>query len=122
METPTLVMIGTVVIGIIGAIVFFASQPAPAKKRSAGGSLKPRGERQSSHQLLMRNANLRLPGSLPCKLPGAVRRGPLRAMSHPLQDLSPCSAKRRARLACTRAVLFPSSMWTAHTATALRLN
>ena len=43
MDTSTLVVVGTLLIGILGAVAFFASQPGPAKSRSAKGGLKPRG-------------------------------------------------------------------------------
>ena len=45
MDTSLNIMMGTAVLGIIGLVYFFMSQtPAPAKQRSKGGDLKPRGE------------------------------------------------------------------------------
>lgn len=41
----TYLIIGTVVLGIIGAAIFVLAQPAQNKTRSAGGGMKPRGER-----------------------------------------------------------------------------
>ena len=42
-DNSTMLIAFTLVIGVIGAAVFFLSQPAPVKKRSKGGDLKPRG-------------------------------------------------------------------------------
>ena len=44
----TLLAIATIVLGLVGAAVFFLSQPAQAKSRSTGGSMKPRGEGSSN--------------------------------------------------------------------------
>ena len=44
----TLLAIATIVFGLVGAAVFFLSQPAQAKSRSTGGSMKPRGEGSSN--------------------------------------------------------------------------
>lgn len=44
----TVLAIATVVLGLVGAAVFFLSQPAQAKSRSTGGSMKPRGEGSSN--------------------------------------------------------------------------
>ena len=49
MEDNTTVIVITVVLAIVGAAVFFLSQPASAKSRSTGGSMKPRGEGSSNH-------------------------------------------------------------------------
>ena len=43
-DTTTIVIIGTLIVGVMGALVLFASQPGPTKKRSAQGGLRPRGE------------------------------------------------------------------------------
>ena len=40
----TVLAVATIVLGLVGAAVFFLSQPAQAKSRSTGGSMKPRGE------------------------------------------------------------------------------
>ena len=40
----TYVIIGTVILGIIGAAIFVLAQPTQTKTRSAGGGMKPRGE------------------------------------------------------------------------------
>ena len=41
---------GTVVLGLVGLVIFFFNQgPAPAKKRSDGGSMKPRGASALTH-------------------------------------------------------------------------
>ena len=45
MDSHTLMLVGTLLIGVVGAVIFFASQPAPTKTRSAQGGLKPRGTR-----------------------------------------------------------------------------
>lgn len=43
LDSTTMVVIGTLLAGVLGAIAFFA-MPQPAKKtRSSGGGLKPRG-------------------------------------------------------------------------------
>ena len=44
----TYLIIGTVILGIIGAAIFVLAQPAQTKSRSAGGGMKPRGERNST--------------------------------------------------------------------------
>ena len=44
----TVLAIATIVLGLVGAAVFFLSQPAQAKSRSTGGSMKPRGEGSSN--------------------------------------------------------------------------
>ena len=44
----TVLAVATIVLGLVGAAVFFLSQPAQAKSRSTGGSMKPRGEGASN--------------------------------------------------------------------------
>ena len=47
----TYVIAITVVLGVVGAAVFFLNQPAQAKSRSTSGSMKPRGEGTSNHHV-----------------------------------------------------------------------
>ena len=45
MDSATLLLVGTLLVGVVGVVVFFASQPAAPKKRSASISsicMKPR--------------------------------------------------------------------------------
>jgi hypothetical protein len=47
----TLVLIGTIIVGVVGALIFYTMQPEPAKKRAKGnsGDLKPRGTLPTRH-------------------------------------------------------------------------
>ena len=57
MDSQTLMVVGTLLLGLVGAAIFFVSQPAPVKKRSAGAGLKPRGELHMTPRAIMLRAN-----------------------------------------------------------------
>ena len=42
-------IIGTIVLGLVGAAVFLMMQPAQVKSRAAKGGLKPRGAPRTPH-------------------------------------------------------------------------
>ena len=56
MDSQTLMLVGTLLIGVVGVVIIFASQPAPTKTRSAQGGLKPRGTRSLATAVQPRSA------------------------------------------------------------------
>ena len=77
LDTTTLVMIGTLIVGVVGALVLFASQPGPTKKRSAQGGLRPRGEGHKYSAARCAPMHSADTHTLLC----CRRRGPVRAMN-----------------------------------------
>ena len=57
MDTSTMTLVGSLVVGLLGLAVFFMKQgPTPVKKRSDGSGMKPRGISPHRHCCLCRHA------------------------------------------------------------------
>ena len=54
MDSTTYAIVGTLLLGLVGAAAFFLMQPAETKTRSAKGGLKPRGARWTRRRKIAR--------------------------------------------------------------------